>query len=107
MVTEIFETPGNVTTFPQQLQYFNSLTDVGFGGILGIAILILIGAVLFLMMKGFGNERAFSVTGIILGVLGLFLWIMKLINSKVFTICIIILVVGILMLIKEAANFES
>jgi len=107
MVTQIFATPGNVTTFPQQLQYFNSLTDVGFGGMLGIGILILIGAVLFLMMKGFGNERAFSVTGIIVGVLGLFLWILKLINSKVFTILMILMVVGILMLIKEAANFES
>ena len=35
----LFEKPDNATTFIRQLDYINSLTDTGAGGVLGIAIL--------------------------------------------------------------------
>jgi hypothetical protein len=101
MVTQIFATPGNVTSFVQQLAYINSLTDVGAGGMLGIGLLILIGGVLLLMMKSFTFERSFSVAALVTAILSALLRIMGLINDTTLTICIVLGVFGLILLFKE------
>lgn len=85
----------------------NSFTDVGEGGILGLFIMIVIGVPLFLMMRTYGNERAFAVSGLITSLIGLFLRIFGLISDTVFYISIILLVGSLLLLIKEAAQYEQ
>lgn len=103
----VFDAPKNVTTFPQMLQYINGLTDAtGNGGVIGILILLVIGASLFMMIKGYGTEKAFGVTGLVLFFLSVFLKVMLLIPSSVMYICIFIGVFGIIMLLKEAARYE-
>lgn len=109
----VFAHPGNVSTFYQQFCYINSLTDVGAGGFIGTGIIILIGVVLFMMMKSYSFERAFAVSAMITGVLGVLLSIMgtsggcSLVNNYVVTICIVLAVVGVLLLMKEASQYES
>ncbi len=83
------------------LQKLNSFTDVGQGGVLGIFILLVVGGVLYLMMKGYGNERALAVTMFVTSIIGLFLKLMDLISDPVFYICIVLFVVGIIFLLKE------
>lgn len=92
------------------LEFFNkanSFTDVGYGGILGILILLVVGVVLFLMMKSYGLERAFGVTGISIFIIGLFMRIFGLVNDYVLYICIVLLVVGFILLLKDSAQYET
>jgi len=103
----VFDAPKNVTTISQMLQYINGLTDAtGSGGVIGILILLVVGASLFMMIKGYGTEKAFGVTGLVIFILSVFLKIMLLIPSAVMYICIFIGVFGIIMLLKEAANYD-
>jgi len=106
MVNMVFPTPTNVTTFPEQLAYFNSLTDVGFGGILGIVLLLLFTLIMFLMTKAFSIGKAAGVSFVIGAIFAMFLWAMELINSKILTISIIFAVFGIYLLIKESSKFD-
>jgi len=102
-----FPPPKNVTTFPQMIQYINGLTDVGEGGILGIIFLIVIGGMLFMMMRSYGNERAIGVTALVISILGFLLRMMDLINDYVLYICIALLILGIWLLIKESSNYDA
>jgi hypothetical protein len=106
--TDVFDFSSPVgTTFVEMLAKINSFTDIGPGGIMGIFILLVVGCTLWLMMKGYGNERAFGVTGLILGVIAVFLRLFSLINDGTLYIIIIFAVVGIILLLKEAANYEQ
>lgn len=110
---QVFANPQNVSTFGQQMCYINSLTDVGAGGLIGPFLLVLICGVLFLMMKSYSVERAFSTSMIITGILGVMLAAFgsymdcSFISSKVLTTCIILAVIGMLMLAKEASQYEN
>lgn len=104
---QVFDFTVNDSSFLGLLNKINSFTDVGQGGILGIFILLVIGSMLFMMMKSYGNERALSVTMLVVSILGIFLRIIGWIGDKVFYICLVLLVLGIIFLIKDAEKYES
>lgn len=104
---QVFDFTNAGTTFTEMLNKINSFTDVGQGGILGIFILIVVFAPLWMMMRSYGNERAFAVAGLITGFIGVLLAILHLISNAVLYLCIILSAVGILLLLKEAANYEQ
>jgi len=106
-VGEVFDFTVKDSSLVGMLQKINSFTDVGQGGILGIFILLVVGGVLYLMMKGYGNEKSLSVTMFITSILGLFLRLMGLISDYVFYICVILFVVGIIFLLKDAGQYEN
>lgn len=103
----IFDNPQNVTTFLQQIQYINGLTDVGFGGVLGILILFILGGVLFLMMRSYGPERAIGVSTFVIGIIGILLRMLQLVNNYAVTVCVLLTVLGIYLIVKEAAPYEN
>jgi len=107
MSAMVFAAPHNATTLQGMLGYINSLTDVGQGPILGIILLLAIGAITFLLTKGFGNEKAFGTTGLIVGILGIFLRMMSLISDYVMYIGIVFAVLGVYLVMKEASNYEN
>jgi len=104
---EVFDLSLNDSTLVGFLNKVNSFTDVGDGGVIGIFVLLVVGVPLFLMMKGFGNERALGVAGFVTALIGFFLRIFGLISDVIFFICIILFVGGFALLIKEAAQFEQ
>ena len=104
---ETFDLKMNETSLIGFLKKVNDLTDVGSGGVLGIFILIVVGFPLFLMMRSYGNERAFAVSGMITALIGLFLRIFGLIGQYVFYVCIILFAIGTILLLKEAAKYED
>lgn len=107
LVYQVFDLRLENSTLTSMLNKVNSFTDVGQGGIMGIFILLVVFAPLFLMLRSYGNERAFGVAGLITGCMAVFIRILGLISDSVFYISIILAVVGVIFLIKEAANYES
>jgi hypothetical protein len=103
---QVFDFEVNDSSLLGLFHKIDSFTDVGQGGIIGIFILMVVGGVLFLMMKGFGNERALSVTMLVVSILGFLLRFMGLIGDIVFYICLILLVLGIAFLIKDSEKYE-
>jgi hypothetical protein len=103
---QIFDFIVNDSSLMGMFQKINSFTDVGQGGILGIFILIVIGVVMFMMMKAYGNEKALSVTMFVTSLIGLFLRILGLIGEKVFYICIVLFVVGVIFMMKDAEKYD-
>jgi len=103
---QVFDFSLNDSSIIGMLQKINSFTDVGFGGVLGIFLLIVIGGVLFLMMKSYGNERALSVTMLITSIIGLLLRLMGLITDFVFYVCIVLFVVGVILLFRESEKYD-
>ena len=103
---QIFDFEITDSTFIGMLQKLNSFTDVGQGGILGIFILIVVGGGLLLMMRAFGNERAFSVAAFVTSIIGVFLRILDLIGDAVFWVCIALFIISIISIIKEQGKFE-
>lgn len=97
----VFEACDNCTTFIQQLTYINNLTDVGFGGVIGLAIVLIVGFVTFLMSKAFAAEKSFSVTMVITSFCAIILAALGLLIDKVIYICLIFLVIGLYMLFKS------
>lgn len=89
------------------LQKINSFTDVGQGGVIGILIMIVVGGALFLMMRSFGNERAFPVAMLVTALVGLFLRIMDFIGDEVFWVSIALLIVSVLILLREQGQYET
>jgi hypothetical protein len=96
-----FPACSNCTNFIQQIQYFNSLTDTGHGGIIGICILLIVGFVTFFMMKAFEAEKVFSVSMLVTSFLGVLLGFMGLIENNVIYLCLIMLVVSLFLLFKS------
>lgn len=104
-VNLVFPECQNCTTFIQQLQYINSLTDVGYGGMLGISILLIVGFVTFLMGKAFAAEKVLSVSMLVTSFVGVMLGFMGLVNNTVIYICIMFLVVALFLLFKSNDRF--
>lgn len=88
------------------LQKINSFTDVGFGGVLGILIMMIVGGSLFLMMRTYGNERAFPVALLVASLLSLLLRLLNLIGDTVFWVCIALFIISVLLLYKEQGQYE-
>ena len=107
MVVEIFDFTVSDSSIVGMLQKINSFTDVGYGGVLGIFILLVVGGSLYLMMKWLGNERAWSVTMFVTFIIGLLLRLLGLLSDFAFYICVILFVVGVIFLLKEAGQFEN
>jgi len=103
---QIFDFEVTDSTLVGMLQKINSFTDIGQGGILGIFILMVVGGGLLLMMKAYGNERAFSVAGLVTAIIGVFLRILGLIGDVVFWICIALFIISVVSVIKEQGKFE-
>lgn len=101
MVDMIFEPCANCTTFIQKFHYIDSLTDVGFGGILGLLFLLIIGSALFLMMKAYSAEKGFAVSMLITGILGIMFAIIGLVTDKTIYIFIILLVIALFLLFRS------
>lgn len=94
------------SSFMGLIQKINSFTDVGPGGIIGQLILIIVGAMMFMMTKVYGNERALAVTMLSVSFVGVFLRLIGLIGDITFYICLLLFAIGFILLIKEAEKFE-
>jgi hypothetical protein len=103
---QIFDFTTNDSSLTGMFQKINSFTDVGQGGILGIFILIVIGGIMFMMMKAYGNEKALAVTMFVTSLIGLFLRILGLIGGVVFYICIVLFVVGVIFMMKDSEKYD-
>lgn len=91
----------NVSGIMEFLQYVNSLTDTGAGGLLGIGILIIVGFVSFLSAKAFGSDKALGFSAFLILIVSILLRFMNLINDATLFICIVIFVGGFIYLIRE------
>ena len=107
------EIPGQVFDFAVQnstligmLQKINSFTDVGQGGSIGILIMIIVGGILFMMMRSAGNERAFPVAALVTALIGLFLRILGLVADVTFWVSIALLIISVLLLMREQGQYE-
>lgn len=107
MADLIFNAPNNVTTITGWMDYLNYLTDTGQGGMFWTVILVVFGSILFLLIKAYSTEKAFGVTSIIVCVTALLFKLIGLISNTVFTITIIIMLYGVVLLVKEAAPYEQ
>jgi len=106
MEGQVFDFTVNDSSLVGLIQKINTFTDVGQGGLLGIFILMVVGGALFLMMKGYGSEKALPVTMLVTSLIGLLLRFIGLIGDNVFYICIVLFVVGIIFMIKESEKYE-
>jgi len=106
MVDLVFDAPTNVTTFVQKIAYLDGLTDVGFGGILGVVFLLIIFGVLILMMKSFRFESVIAPASFITAFLGILIRILFPISDQIIYISIIILIIGLLYLKNNDAQQE-
>lgn len=106
MVGEIFNFELNDSSLTGMFQKINSFTDVGQGGILGIFILIVLGGVMFMMMKAYGSEKSLAVTMLVTSIIGLFLRILGLIADYVFYVCIVLFVVGVIFMMKDSEKYD-
>lgn len=102
----IFPAPTNVTTFAQQIAYIDNLTNVGYGGMLGIMMLLVIFFVLIMMMKAFKFEVIFAPACFITAFLGILIRVLFPISDNIIYISIIMFVIGLLYLKKESASQE-
>ena len=90
------------------LKKINSFTDVGQGGILGIMILLIVGGVSFFMMRAKGGKSsAFAVMSVITFIVSVLLRILDLISDWVLYFCIVLLIVGLGLLVKESGSNEQ
>lgn len=97
----VFAHPGNLTTFAQKMAYVDALTDVGFGGMLGPFMLIVIFGCLYLMMSVFGSEKSLAVSAFISAFLGVLIRVLFPISDNIIYISIIMFVVSIFLLMKN------
>ena len=104
---QVFDFKTNGSDIVDHLIKIDSFTDVGYGGILGILFLIVIGGSLFFTMRNKGNERAMPVSLFITSIIGLFLRLMGLIGDNVFWVCTALFIVSVILLIREQGQFET
>jgi len=107
LITWVFNPPTNQSTFIEMLTYFNNLTDVGQGGMFFTVMLIVLGGILFMMMRAYSPERALGITGIIICLISWLFRLLNWVNDAVVTICTILMVFGVYLLVKEGAAFEQ
>ena len=103
---QVFDFTVDDSTLVGLLKKINSFTDVGFGGSIGILILLIVGGGLTMMLRAYGNERAFPVSMFVTCIIGVFLRIIGLINDLVFWIVIALGILSIIFLIKEQSQYE-
>lgn len=103
----IFAEPNNITGVVQMLQYVNSVTDAGgTGGLLGVGLLIIIGAVSFLSMRGFSYEKTLSSSTFFVMIIAVFLRFLELINDGVLVFTIALFVVSLYFLHRDRSFQE-
>ena len=107
MADLVFKVPHNLSTIDKSIPYILGLTDVGYGNIAGILLLVLIFSVLFLTMKFFGSDKSFAVSSLSIGVIGILLRTMNLINDITLTVCIAFIIYGLYLLKKSSALYEQ
>ena len=108
LIEMVFQPPARGTTeFIGMLSYFNSLTDVGQGGMFWTVMLIVFGGIIFMMMRAYSPEKSLGITSIIICVVAILFRILSWVNDYVVTVCVIIMAFGIYLLVKEAAPYEQ
>lgn len=108
-MANIFPSPdNNITGLLGLLQYTNELTKGDTGtGLLGIAILIMVGFVTFLSTKGYSVDRAFGYTSFLCLIVAILLRFIDLINDSVMVIVFILFILGLIFLIRERNSEEG
>ncbi len=106
MVNLVFSPPSNVTTFVQHLSYIDGLTDIGYGGMLGIVFMVIIFFILNLIMKSFRTETTFAPAAMITAVCGILIRVFFPLSDNIIYISIILFVIGLLYAKKDASNQE-
>lgn len=104
-MAQVFAHPVNLTDFLKQVQYINSLTDVGFGGALGIIIEAIVFFSIFLLTKAYTYERSFATSMIVTSFIAVLLRIWGLLNDTILTLTLIVLVISFYFLWKESDGF--
>lgn len=107
IVGQVFDFSLENSSLIGMIQKIDSFTDVGQGGVLGILFILVIGGILFLMMRAFGNEKAFPVAMLVTSVLGILVRILGFINDQTLYVCIGLLIVSVLLLIREQGQYEG
>lgn len=102
MVADIFANPVNITGLVPLIRYVNTLT-VGDGttGLLGIAILVMVGFVTFLSTKGYSADRSLAYTSFLCFIVAILLRFLNLISDGIMILMVILMVGSIIFLIKE------
>jgi len=103
----IFDSPdNNITGLVELMRYTNTLTaGDGETGIFGIAILIIVGFVAFLSIKGYSADRAMGYTGFLLLIVAMLLRFLELINDTAMII-VLVMFIGILIYLTTERNRE-
>ena len=103
----VFDSPdNNITGLLALFEYANEMTKGdGETGILGIAILIVVGFVTFLSTKGYSADRSLGYTGFLCLIVAILLRFLNLITD---TIMVIVLVgfVGVIIFLMSERNKE-
>lgn len=101
----LFEPPTNATLdFISQLNYINSTTDVGYGGILGVGILMIAFGGVFLISKAFSFDRSYATASFIAFFVAILLRAMTLINDDIIYIVVLNLIASIIVLMVQRSN---
>jgi len=106
MVDLVFPAPTNQSSFFDMIGYFNSLTDVGQGSMFWTVILIVMASMAFLMMKAYSVEKAAGIAFIFSAIMAFFFRMLGWVNDYVLTICVILMIFGVILLVKEGAVYE-
>ncbi len=94
--------PENMTSIMPFITYANTLVN----GLLGVAILIIVGFVAFFSTKNYSTDRALGFAGFLILIVGLFLRFLSLINDSILLIVIVLFILSLIFLIRER-NVES
>ena len=92
-MADIFTFPTNMTEVVDILPLASDIT----GGFLGILILILLGAVTFMVTSTFSPKQGFVATGFVVTIASFFLWLLELISTDILWIMVAFFVVLIVM----------
>lgn len=104
----LFGDSSNLTSLGNFVSYVANSTDVGFGPILGILILIGLPILSFMIMKvSFSFDRAYVATGFFGCVLSIFLVYLGLITMKVLIVADLFFVISIYLVMKERGGEET
>jgi predicted membrane metal-binding protein len=107
-MTELFGSTDNLTNIGNFVSYVANATDVGFGPIIGIMILIVVPLVAFISMKPFFSyDRCFVAAGFFGFIISIFLLYLELINVGIFVIYILFFAITIWMVTKERGGEEA
>lgn len=104
----VFTDPsGNMTSLVEFIQYTNSLVSIGETGLIGVAILIIVGFVSFLASKSYTFERASGYASFLTLITAIFLRFLELINDAVLFLVIVIFIGSLALLVRERSVEES